>query len=263
MSNLHKLLTLIKNLRDPKTGCPWTFEQTLETLAPQTVEESYELADAIESGNPTAIKDELGDLLYHIVFYASIAEKEGLFNFDDVAAVTIIKDKARRAQDDRSQFSAEDIKTEWEKRKHKERKAKAATGSLLDDVVTALPALTRAVKLQNRAALVGFDWKELSPIIDKLHEELAELQTEVEQNAQDKIQEELGDLLFVCTNLARHLDVDPETALRQTNRKFTKRFQFIEKRLKEQGKAIEDATLEEMEVLWEKAKKELAADGRR
>jgi tetrapyrrole methylase family protein/MazG family protein/ATP diphosphatase len=243
-------------LRDPDDGCPWDAQQTFATIAPYTVEEAYEVADAIERGDLVDLKEELGDLLLQVVFHARMAEEAGDFAFDDVAAG--ISDKMIRRHPhvfaEETYDSLSDQKSGWEEIKAQERAKKGRAASLLDDVPVGLPALTRAVKLSKRAAKVGFVWPTAEAVIDKLQEEVAELEAEVAAGDLDKARGELGDVLFVVANLARHLDVDPEDALRATNAKFARRFQHIERRLAETGRTPDQSDLVEMDALWDEAK---------
>jgi MazG family protein len=243
-------------LRNPDGGCPWDLEQTFATIAPHTLEEAYEVVEAIEADDKPALKDELGDLLFQVVFYAQMAKEEGSFDFDRVADA--ISDKMVRRHphvfgDAEMRDSGNHIK-QWEEQKARERAEKAATGAL-DGVSVALPALPRAVKLQKRVARVGFDWPHIDQVFDKLTEEIGELKDELGDNpSQARIAEEMGDILFVCANLARKLGVDPETALRGCNQKFERRFRHIEAGLAKDGRRPEDASLDEMEALWAEAK---------
>ena len=255
---IQALLDLMAQLRNPDGGCPWDLEQTWATIAPYTVEEAYEVADAIERGDVRDLRDELGDLLFQVVFHARIAEEAGAFAFDDVARA--ITDKMIRRHP--HVFGAAAHRTSaaqtvaWEAQKAAERAARGADrAGVLDDVPAGLPAMTRAVKLTRRAARVGFDWSELSHVTDKLREELAELELEIAAGDRLKAQDELGDLLFVCANLARKLDIDPEQALRGANAKFTRRFRHIENRLAATGAPLESAGLDAMEALWDEAKR--------
>ena len=252
---IERLLTIMAQLRNPDGGCPWDIEQTFDTIAPYTVEEAYEVADAIEQGDRTALRDELGDLLFQSVFHAQMAKEEGSFDFADVARA--ISDKMIRRHPhvfgDEDARSADQQTLSWEAQKAAERAAKGANG-LLDDVPTGLPAMTRAVKLQKRAARVGFDWTRAHEILAKLNEETAELVDAAAHKTQNDVEEEFGDLLFVMVNLARHLKVDPEHALRRANAKFTRRFSHIETRMAENGRSLESASLDEMEALWMEAK---------
>jgi ATP diphosphatase len=258
-----RLIEVMAQLRDPETGCPWDIEQSFETIAPYTIEEAYEVADAIERGDTAALRDELGDLLLQVVFHARMAEESGAFDFAAVA--TAISEKMVRRHP--HVFGAEDVDSvaaqtrAWEDHKAAERQAKAAeTGgqaSVLDGVALGLPALTRAVKLQRRAARVGFDWPDILPVLDKIEEEIAELKQEIHEGAKpDRITDELGDLFFVLANLARHLDTDPEAALRHANAKFMRRFQAIETRYAAAGLQLTEATLEELETAWQAVKRD-------
>ncbi|MDG3040116.1 nucleoside triphosphate pyrophosphohydrolase [Roseicyclus marinus] len=253
---LDRLRAIMAALRDPATGCPWDVEQTFATIAPYTIEEAYEVSDAIERQDWAELKGELGDLLFQSVFHARMAEEAGLFDLDDVA--TAISDKmiARHPHvfgSDSNAKSAEQQVADWESVKAAERAAKAR-GGVLDDVALGLPALMRAEKLQKRAARVGFDWPDIGHVVDKIAEEARELAEARDTLPKDKIEEEMGDLLFVMANLARHLKVDPETALRRANTKFTRRFAFIEAELAARGKRPEDSDLPEMDALWDEAK---------
>jgi ATP diphosphatase len=252
MTDITALLDIMRRLRDPKTGCPWDIQQDFASIAPYTIEEAYEVAGAIEDEDWAGLKDELGDLLLQVVYHARIAEDRGLFDFADV--VSAITDKMVRRHphvfgDAAAIGSAEAQTVAWEDHKKKERAAKSATG-ILDDVPRALPALLRALKLQKRAATVCFDWDSAAKVLEKLHEEAGEIVEAQEAGAaQEKIEEEVGDLLFVAANLARHLKVEPEAALRGANAKFVRRFQFIERALAAAGSSPAEATLDEMEAL--------------
>ena len=268
------LLEIMSRLRDPDGGCPWDVEQTFATIASHTIEEAYEVADAIERGDMVALKDELGDLLFQVVFYAQMANEDGVFDFD--AIVAAIADKMVRRHPhvfgDTEIADAEAQTIAWEEHKARERAEKAgakggeggdgaqgssAPGSALDGVTIALPALVRALKLQKRAARVGFDWPNAADVIDKIREEIGELETEVNAGSgPDRLEDELGDLLFAVVNLARKVRVEPGSALRQTNLKFEERFRFIERMLAQDGRTPGDATLDEMEALWQRAKTE-------
>ncbi|TWB63468.1 nucleoside triphosphate pyrophosphohydrolase [Nitrospirillum viridazoti] len=261
---IDRLLAIMAKLRDPDGGCPWDLEQDFPTIAPHTIEEAYEVADAIEQGDMAALKEELGDLLFQVVFYAQMASERGLWDFNDIT--TALSDKMVRrhphvfGEQVGAVADATDQVKNWEAQKAGERAAKAAASgakaSALDGVISGLPALTRAVKLQKRAARVGFDWTQAKEILDKIEEEIGELRAEMEHAVPKKarMQDELGDLVFALANLARHIDVDPETALRGTNAKFERRFRQIEAWLAEGGRGPGDATLEEMEALWQQAK---------
>jgi MazG family protein len=256
MSPIDRLNAIMVRLRDPERGCPWDVEQTFATIAPYTLEEAYEVADAIERGDMDDLKGELGDLLFQVVFHARMAEEAGLFAFDDVA--TAIADKLERRHphvfgDEAARADGAAQKARWEDIKADERKAKAQHG-VLDDVPVGLPALARAAKLTKRAARVGFDWPSTAEVLDKLDEEVAELKAEIAAGDLDKARGELGDLLFVMANLARKLGVEPEDALRGTNAKFVKRFAFIEAELAKAGRTPEESDLAEMDALWDAAK---------
>ena len=251
------LLDIMRTLRSPDGGCPWDVEQTFASIAPYTIEEAYEVAGAIEEENWDGLKDELGDLLFQVVFHARMAEERGLFDFGDVVAAVTGKMVRRHPHvfgDMTGIDSAEAQLTAWETHKARERAAKPEAG-LLDDVPRALPALTRALKLQKRAASIGFDWDSAPRVVEKLAEEAQEIVEAKEAGAdQAKIEEEVGDLLFVVANLARHLKVQPEDALRAGNEKFSRRFRFIEQGLRAKGKSPHNSTLDEMEAFWQQAK---------
>ena len=253
---MDRLREIMRRLRDPNGGCPWDIEQTFATIAPYTIEEAYEVADAIEREAWDELKGELGDLLFQSVFHAQMAEEAGLFSFDDVADTMSDKMVARHPHvfgSESRDKSADQQTRDWETIKAAERAEKAQQG-VLDGVAIGLPALLRAVKLQKRAARVGFDWPDIGPVLDKITEEARELAEARDSLSQDEVREELGDLLFVVANLARHLNVEPEEALRHTNAKFERRFQGIERRLAADGRAPDDATLEEMDALWDAEK---------
>jgi MazG family protein len=269
------LLAVMAALRTPGSGCPWDLEQTFATIAPYTIEEAYEVADAIERGNRPDLKEELGDLLLQVVYHARMAEEEGAFAFADVVHGVTEKMIRRHPHvfGDEKARSAQLAKGWWENIKAEERAAKQAEGgsatpsepSLLADVPVGLPGMTRAIKLQAKAARVGFDWPSLAPVFSKMQEELAELEeiavpadprgaSPPDGPTDPRIVDEFGDVLFVMANVARHLNVDPETALRTANAKFVRRFAYIERRLAEQGKSPDSATLDEMDALWVEAK---------
>ena len=256
MSPVDRLNAIMARLRDPVGGCPWDVEQTFQTIAPYTLEEAYEVADAIERGDWDELKSELGDLLFQVVFHARMAEEQGLFAFDDVA--NAIADKLERRHphvfgDEAAKPDGAAQKARWEDIKADERKAKAQHG-VLDDVPVGLPALARAAKLTKRAARVGFDWPSTDEVFDKFVEEVAELRAELAAGDVEKAREEIGDLLFVMANLARKLGVEPEDALRGTNAKFVRRFAFIEAELAKAGRTPEQSDLTEMDGLWNAAK---------
>ncbi|HEY3643780.1 MAG TPA: nucleoside triphosphate pyrophosphohydrolase [Gammaproteobacteria bacterium] len=251
-----RLLEIMARLRDPAMGCPWDKQQTFKTIAPYTVEEAYEVVDAIERDDLAVLREELGDLLLQVVYHARMAEEAGLFGFEDVAAGIADKLVSRHPH----VFGESDIKDaaqqtrDWEARKAHERAAKSQSG-VLDGIPAGMPSLTRAEKLQKRAARVGFDWPELAPVFGKIREELTELEHEVTSKApHPRLEDELGDVLFAVANLARKLGVDPEQALRGTNRKFERRFRHVETRLAEAGRKPAEATLEEMDDYWDEAK---------
>jgi MazG family protein len=250
---IDRLIAIMARLRDREHGCPWDIEQTFATIAPYTVEEAYEVADAVERGDLSDLRDELGDLLLQVVFHARMAEEQGVFDFDDVALA--INDKMVRRHPhvlgDETYGSLAEQKQGWEALKAAERQEKGRAASLLDDVPTGLPALTRAVKLSKRAAGVGFVWPSAKEVLEKLDEEVGELKAEIAAGDLEKARQEMGDVLFVVANLARTLDVDPEDALRATNAKFGRRFRYIEAKLAERGKTPEQSDLAEMDALWD------------
>jgi MazG family protein len=261
------LLAIMARLRDPQDGCPWDREQSFATIAPYTIEEAYEVADAIARGDMSALKDELGDLLFQVVFHARMAEEAGLFGFDDVAAA--IADKMERRHphvfgDIRIDSAAAQTEA-WEEHKAAERRTRAQqTGhghSVLDGIALALPALLRAVKIQSRAARIGFDWPEARPVFDKLAEEIAELRTELQDGADPaRLEDELGDILFAVANLARKLGIDPEAALRRATAKFERRFRRVEALAAERGVGSD---LDALETLWQEIKRAEARPGGR
>jgi MazG family protein len=256
MTPIDRLNAIMARLRDPDGGCPWDVEQTFATIAPYTIEEAYEVADAIERGDHDDLKSELGDLLFQVVFHARMAEEQGLFAFDDVAGA--IADKLERRHphvfgEEAAKPDGAAQKARWEDIKAAERQARAQHG-VLDDVPVGLPALARAAKLTKRAARVGFDWPSVHEVIDKLDEEVAELKVEIAAGDTAKAAEELGDLLFVMANLGRKLGVEPEDALRAANAKFARRFAFIEAELAKVARTPDQSDLAEMDGLWNAAK---------
>jgi len=270
---IRRLIGIMAKLRDPDGGCPWDVEQDFASIAPHTIEEAYEVADAIEQGDMAALRDELGDLLFQVVFHAQMASEAGDFDFD--AVVEAIADKMVRRHPhvfgDARIDDAEAQTVAWEEHKRLEREARnnarnppgaenpdANSSSALDGVIAALPALTRALKLQKRAARVGFDWHQPGPVIGKVREELAEVEAEIAAGGDEaKLRDELGDLLFCCVNLARKLGIDPETALRGGNAKFERRFRRMEELLNADGKRIEDLPVDEvLDVYWTRVKGE-------
>ena len=260
--NLTRLLEIMAQLRDPDTGCPWDIAQSFATIAPYTIEEAYEVADAIEQNDIPGLKDELGDLLFQVVFHARMAEENGSFDFNDVAAA--VSDKMVRRHPhifgDEAERTSDEQRISWEAQKAVERQSKAAANGrasgILDDVPRALPALTRSEKLGKRAARVGFEWPNIDGPLDKLDEEIVELRHEINIDANpERIADEIGDVLFSVVNLARHLGVDPEAALRHGNAKFERRFRHVESGLAADGRDMSDASLDEMEIWWRDAKK--------
>lgn len=274
---IEHLLYLMQRLRDPRKGCPWDRKQTFATIVPFTLEEAYEVADTIERQDFVHLKEELGDLLFQVVFYAQMGREQGLFDFEAVVD-SIVRKLLRRHPHvfpdgtleselaDGVVVTEETIKANWEAIKKAERAEKAAAGleettpGALSDVPVGLPALSRAEKLQKRAALEGFDWDDIAPVFDKIQEELEEVREVLAQESdpakrQQRLQDEMGDVLFACVNLARFLKVDAEASLRQTNRKFETRFSAIEQLVGEQGKEMRDLTLGELDELWEQVKR--------
>ena len=255
---IDRLLDIMAALRTPETGCPWDLEQSFETIAPYTIEEAYEVADAIAKGNLVSLKEELGDLLFQVVFQSRMAEEQGAFDFNEVVQGLSDKMEARHPHvfGTHAIETAEQQTQNWEVMKAKERVAKLANDpSLLADIPLALPALMRAEKLTKRAARVGFDWPSLSEVFEKLTEEIGETQEAIAEGDQAHIEEEIGDVLFVLANLARKAKVDPEVALRSANAKFERRFRWIEEALQRNGKSPETSSLEEMDGLWNLAKR--------
>jgi MazG family protein len=262
-TDIEHLLAIMASLRARDGGCPWDLEQTFQTIAPYTIEEAYEVADAIERQDMGALRDELGDLLLQVVFHAQMAREAGAFGFADVVG-SITAKMVRRHPHVFGAVSVADAETQtraWEQLKAEERAAGAAAEGrqpgALDGVSAAFPALMRAVKLQKRAARVGFDWPDALQVLDKIAEELIEIKNEIadgKARSAARITDEIGDLLFACVNLARHFDIDPESALRQGNLKFERRFRRVEALLAERGKTAETSNLAEMEDLWRLAK---------
>ncbi|MEN3396808.1 nucleoside triphosphate pyrophosphohydrolase [Brucella melitensis] len=266
--NINRLLEIMAALRNPETGCPWDIEQNFRTIAPYTLEETYEVLDAIERDDMDDLREELGDLLLQVVFHARMAEEQGYFAFGDVVEAITHKMIRRHPHvfGDAQARSAGMAKGSWnrikaeEKAERAERRAKLGLESIgktgfLDDIPNAFPALLRALKLQQKAAKVGFDWSEAAPILDKIAEETAELKEAMAASDKAEIEEEYGDLLFAMVNLGRHLEIDAETALISANEKFKRRFHFIEEALKTSGRDLDAASLYEMEEIWSEAKK--------
>jgi MazG family protein len=255
---IERLKYIMERLRDPESGCPWDIEQTYATIAPYTIEEAYEVADAIDQQDMPALKDELGDLLLQVIYYTQMATEEQIFTFDDV--VEAISDKMVRRHP--HVFGSTDVGSAdaqtlaWEEQKAKERAEQSEAASVLSGVAKSLPALLRAFKLQKRAARVGFDWPTTAGAYEKLKEELGELSEEIDKKQQDQelLFEEFGDVLFSTVNVARKLGIDPEAALRQGNAKFESRFNYIEQALEKAGKTFDEVSLAEMEILWQEAK---------
>lgn len=257
--SIQSLQEIMRALRSEERGCPWDRKQSFESIAPYTIEEAYEVADAITHGDMDALSGELGDLLFQVIFHAQMAEETGYFTFDDVVAAICEKMIRRHPHvfADVNMADAEAQSRAWEHHKAAERKQKQRKGedSHLAGIALGLPALLRAEKLQKRAAHVGFDWPDLSGVVDKVDEELDELKTALaEGESKQRLSEELGDLLFSCANLARRLGVDAESAVRATNSKFEQRFAYIETELRKVGMPLEEASLEEMDRLWNEAK---------
>ncbi len=270
---IQRLLAVMADLRHPEDGCPWDRAQTMQSLVAHTLEEAYEVVDAVEGGKPEAIREELGDLLFQVVFYSRIAQELGWFDFDAVArgvADKLVRRHPHVFGNERIE-SAEAQALAWEAHKQREREARAGGGerremsrgrgqqSALADVPLALPALTRAIKLQRRAARQGFDWRAAAQVLDKVAEELAELRAELAGSDALRLEHELGDLLLAVSNLARHLGVDPETALRRANQRFERRFRYMERRLAAQGREMAGCSSEELEVLWTEAKQQVGS----
>ncbi len=265
--SLENLIYLMERLRDSTDGCPWDLQQDFKTIVASTIEEAYEVADTIEVEDFDHLESELGDLLFQVIFYSQLGKEKDLFNFNSIVSVLVEKLLRRHPHvfpdgtlQSRSTASVEErkrielqVKKNWEAIKQQERESKGIN-SLLEDVPVALPALTRAAKLQKRAATVGFDWSDVTPVIAKLKEEIVELEEALAKNDDENVAEELGDLFFAMVNISRHLRQDPETILRAANKKFTRRFQYIEQQLASESKPIADAGLEEMERLWVEAK---------
>ncbi len=267
-SDISRLLEIMAALRRPETGCPWDLEQNFSSIAPYTLEEAYEVVDAIERGDLADLRDELGDLLLQVVFHARMAEEQGAFSFPDVVEAITRKLIRRHPHvfGNTKELSPEEVKNLWDTIKGEEKAERRAArekmglapeaheAGFLGGVPTALPALTRAQKLTAKAAKVGFDWPDAVQVIDKIHEELEEVKEASSSGDRDRIEDEIGDLLFSVTNLARHFHIDPERALRRTNSKFERRFRAIETALGQQNRSLDEASLDEMETLWVAAK---------
>jgi len=267
-SDIARLLEIMAALRTPETGCPWDLDQDFASIAPYTLEEAYEVVDAIERGDLADLRDELGDLLLQVVFHARMAEEAGAFAFPDVVEAITRKLIRRHPHvfGEAKDLSPEQVKSLWDEIKRQEKAERRLTretmglspeaheAGFLGGIPIALPALTRAQKLTAKAAKVGFDWPDAEQVIDKIHEELEEVKEVSSTGERDRIEDEIGDLLFSVTNLARHFGIDPETALRRTNAKFERRFGAVEGALMKQGRQLSEASLEEMEELWVQAK---------
>ena len=259
-TQLSRLLAVMQQLRDPQTGCPWDQKQTFTSIVPHTIEETYELAEAIYSGDMTDIKDELGDVLFQIVFYAQLAKEQGQFEFEDIAQA--ISDKLTRRHphvfDELETKTDGELNLQWEKIKRQERESagKSTDNSTLANIPKGMTPLLRAQKIQKKCAKVGFDWTELPPVVAKIHEEIDEVLAEVNapEPNQQAIEEEIGDLLFAVVNLARHSGVNAETALIKANQKFEKRFRQVEQVIEQQDINLADASLEQMEAAWQQIK---------
>ncbi len=277
LNSFSQLLELMSMLRDKDHGCPWDLEQDFKSLTSFTLEEVYEVIDAVENNDPTHIKDELGDLLFQIVFYAQIAREKDLFDFDLVAAsVTekllrrhphVFPDGTLESFGNGHKLNSSDVVRNWEIIKNQERteatsgnsiagQSDQRTYSVLDDIPLSFPALERAKKIQKRAASIGFDWDELKPVVEKLKEEIAELEAVLPDGSHERKMDELGDVLFSCVNLARHIGVEPERALRYANNKFENRFRKVEQLVTDSGKKIPDLSLTELDVYWGQVKKD-------
>jgi len=265
--DIRRLIDIMAALRDPVHGCPWDVEQTFASIAPFTIEEAYEVADAIERGSSEDLREELGDLLLQVVFHARMAEEAGLFDFGGVVEAITAKLVRRHPHvfGDAKALGPDEVKALWGRIKSDEKRAKLASeakagrhteakSGALDGVPLALPALSRAMKLQEKAGKVGFDWNDVRAVLDKIREEIIEVEAEIAEDSAQALSNEVGDLLFAAVNLARHLKVDPEAALRSANAKFERRFAHIEMRLAEGGQTPDGASLNEMERLWDEAK---------
>ncbi len=256
LAGFTELVEIMSRLRDPEKGCPWDLKQDFRSIAPYTLEEAYEVADAIESDDLSALKGELGDLLLQVVFHAQMAQEAGLFDISDVCAG--INDKMKRRHPhifgDESLDSAEDVSKRWDEIKQAERGEQEVDTSQMHDIPNTLPALLRAHKVQRRAAHVGFDWPEIDGVWDKLAEEQEELKEALESQDTAHVEEEMGDLLFSCVNLSRHIKVDAEAALRRAVKKFEGRFRAMESLAEQAGRKFEELDTSEMEVLWQQAK---------
>lgn len=252
-----RLLSIMRALRDPETGCPWDCKQTFETIVPYTLEEAYEVADAIEQGDFEELHGELGDLLFQVVFYAQMGQEEGRFDFESIAGKMADKLERRHPHvfGDQEYVSDEVLKQNWEQQKQFERQEKNQQNqSLLDDLPKGFPSLSIAQKIQKRVGRHGFDWTNVDGVIEKIEEEIVEVKEAISNQDETNMEEEVGDLLFAVVNLARHLNFDAETALRKANRKFELRFRELENILSERNLSVSDASLEQLETAWQQAK---------
>jgi nucleoside triphosphate diphosphatase len=256
--DIERLIAIMAALRDKDTGCPWDLEQTFATIAPYTIEEAHEVAEAVAMSDMAALRDELGDLLLQVVYHARLAEEIGAFTFGDVVAAITAKMIRRHPHvfGDDAARSAGAAKGLWEKAKAEERRANgvAEPAGVLDGVPAGLPALRRAERLQAQAATVGFDWNDPAAVLSKLREEIGEIESELDAAAPERLEDEVGDLFFAAVNLARHLKIDPDQALRRGSQKFVRRFAAIEAALAAHGRSPSESSLDEMEALWQKAK---------
>ena len=263
--SMDDLLTLMARLRDPEDGCPWDIKQTFKSVVPHTLEEVYELIDTIENNDFEHLKEELGDVLFQVVFYAQLGNEQGLFGLDDVVDALVAKllrrhphvfpDGSLASRATEQTIAEQQVKANWERIKQQERDDRAKNG-VFDDIALAIPALSRSLKIQKRAAKEGFDWPDAAAVVPKVAEELSEVVEAVEHDDADAVEDELGDLLFAVTNLARKLNVDPEVALRRANNKFSRRFEAMGNMTKKQGYNLSDLDLSEMNLLWNRVKKE-------
>jgi len=263
--DVQRLIEIMAALRTPVTGCPWDLEQTFATIAPYTIEEAYEVADTIARDDLDDLREELGDLLLQVVYHARMGEEKGAFGFGDVVEAITTKMIRRHPHvfgPDAGQTSQEVVNRNWDRIKAEEKAERAARRgevveapvSLLASVKSGLPALTRALELQKKASTVGFDWNDPRAVLKKIREETDEIEAALDAGDEAHVVDEIGDLLFVAVNLARHMKADPESALRKTNVKFTRRFAYIERALRERGKTLAQSSLEEMDALWNEAK---------
>jgi ATP diphosphatase len=250
------LVKIMQQLRDPQTGCPWDIEQTMQTIIPHTIEETYEVADAIYSGEPQHIKEELGDLLFQVVFYAQLGQEQGWFDFDDVAQGMCDKLIRRHPHvfTDQSALTAEQVEAQWDAIKQTEKAGLPIPTSILANIPTGMTPLMQAHKIQKACAKVGFDWSEIAPVADKVKEELAEVQAAIASGDQAHVQEEIGDLLFAVVNLARQAGVKSEVALQQANRKFTTRFMQVEALVAADQHDMQSLELNNLEAYWQQVK---------